>query len=59
MKRHPNSVTPPNMPTQQQQSGDQLQRLTVGGAPVQAMNVSNHVNVPPGPPHQVINIQPP
>ena len=35
------------------------QSISTSGYPVQAMNLSNHVNVPQCPPNQVINIQPP
>ena len=38
---------------------DKQQFISSNGYPVQAMNLSNNINVPECPPNQVINIQPP
>ena len=46
-------------PSEQWSQQQQQQNITSGGYPVQALNLSNNVNIPKCPPNQVINIHPP
>ena len=45
--------------TVHQTSNDETSITQIPGGPVQALNLSNNINVPDCPPSQVINIQPP
>ena len=66
LKRHniqpqinPSEQTQINPSEQWSQQQQQHQNITSGGYPVQALNLSNNVNIPKCPPNQVINIHSP
>ena len=56
LKRH---INQPHMNQQIPEQVSEHQSISSGGYPVQALNLSNNINIPKCPPNQVINIEAP